>query len=72
MSQLTAFIRIPPNVKVRISTSKKVNRLIPFQFEVDDAEQTWTYPENHFDLIHTRIMSGSLRNWEKFFETSFR
>ncbi|KAL9131007.1 MAG: hypothetical protein Q9217_000949 [Psora testacea] len=42
------------------------------KFEVDDAEQTWTFPENHFDLIHTRIMNGSLRNWEQYFQQSFK
>ena len=46
---------IPPNVK----------------FEVDDAELPWTYPENHFDLVHTRIMNAFLKDWDKFFEQSF-
>ena len=47
---------IPPNVK----------------FEVDDAEQSWTFPENHFDLVHTRIMNGSLRSWEGFMKQSYK
>ena len=47
---------IPPNVK----------------FEVDDAEQAWTFPENHFDLVHTRIMNGSLRDWAGFMKQAFR
>lgn len=47
---------VPPNVK----------------FEVDDAEQPWTWPTNHFDLVHTRIMNGSLRDWPKFFKQCFK
>lgn len=47
---------VPPNVK----------------FEVDDAEMEWTFPENHFDLVHTRIMNAFLQNWERFFEQSFK
>ena len=47
-------------------------QLIVSKFEVDDADQTWTFPEDHFDLVHTRIMNGSLRNWELFFQQSFK
>ncbi|KAI9679520.1 MAG: hypothetical protein M1817_005542 [Caeruleum heppii] len=43
---------VPPNVK----------------FEVDDVEQEWTYNDDHFDLIHTRIMNGSIRNWPVLFQ----
>ncbi|KAL8951247.1 MAG: hypothetical protein Q9222_002775 [Ikaeria aurantiellina] len=41
-------------------------------FEVDDAGQMWTFPANHFDLIHTRIMNAFLQDWADFFEQSFR
>ncbi|KAL8773030.1 MAG: hypothetical protein Q9209_002050 [Squamulea sp. 1 TL-2023] len=37
------------------------------KYQVDDVEQPWTFPTNHFDLIHTRIMLGSLRDWPLFF-----
>ena len=47
---------VPPNVK----------------FEVDDAEQAWTFPDNHFDLIHTRILMGSLRDWDKFLAQAYK
>ncbi|KAI9838753.1 MAG: hypothetical protein M1837_002351 [Sclerophora amabilis] len=47
---------IPPNVK----------------FEIDDVEQAWTWPTNHFDLIHTRIMNGSVRDWSRLFQQSFK
>lgn len=47
---------VPPNVK----------------FEVDDAEMEWTFPEDHFDLVHTRIMNAFLQNWSRFFEQSFK
>jgi len=42
------------------------------KFEVDDAEQPWTWPADHFDLIHARIMNGSIRDWPKFFSQCFK
>ena len=41
---------VPPNVK----------------FYIDDAESDWVYPpEEHFDLIHLREMSGSIADWDR-------
>ncbi|KAI4192420.1 MAG: hypothetical protein LQ350_008656, partial [Teloschistes chrysophthalmus] len=42
------------------------------RYQIDDLESPWTFPPNHFSLIHTRIMLGSLRNWPLFFSQSFR
>lgn len=47
---------VPPNVK----------------FEIDDAEQTWTWRENFFDLVHMRTMTGCIRDWDKLFAQAFR
>ncbi|KAI9867660.1 MAG: hypothetical protein M1813_008460 [Trichoglossum hirsutum] len=48
---------VPPNVK----------------FEIDDLDNTWTYPLDHFDLIHTRLLSGvAINNWGRFFEQCFK
>lgn len=47
---------VPPNVK----------------FEIDDAEQPWTWDENFFDLVHMRTMTGCIRNWNRLFEQAFR
>ncbi|KAI4241972.1 MAG: hypothetical protein LQ352_007333 [Teloschistes flavicans] len=41
-------------------------------FEVDDAEQLWTFPVEHFDLVHTRIMNAFVQDWDRLFEQSFR
>lgn len=42
-------------------------------FEVFDAEQPWTFADNRFSMVHTRIMNGfSLRNWPNFFANAFR
>ncbi|RDW70744.1 uncharacterized protein DSM5745_08255 [Aspergillus mulundensis] len=30
------------------------------RFEIDDATETWVYPENHFDLVHVRSMYGAV------------
>ncbi|KAL8735476.1 MAG: hypothetical protein Q9181_002798 [Wetmoreana brouardii] len=37
------------------------------KYQVDDLEQSWTFPLSYFDLVHTRIMLGSLRDWPQFF-----
>ena len=39
---------VPPNVK----------------FELDDAKAIpWPYPDNHFDLVHMRLLVGSISDW---------
>lgn len=33
------------------------------KFELDDAQLPWTFPDNHFDFIHMRLMMGSIKDW---------
>lgn len=40
-------------------------------FEVDDAEEEWTFGQS-FDLIHMRNLSGSFKRWEAIYEECFR
>ena len=48
---------VPPNVK----------------FEVDDIEDDWTFPENHFDLIFSKIMlAGSIGDFRKYFQQAYK
>lgn len=54
--QLLTNFRVPPNVK----------------FEIDDTEQTWTWDDNFFDLVHMRTMTGCIRNWDKLFAQAFQ
>ena len=40
-------------------------RILPnVTFEVEDAEDPWTYSRNSFDYIHMRSMSGAFENWD--------
>ena len=32
-------------------------------FEIDDANSSFTYPENHFDMIHIRGLTGCIKSW---------
>ncbi|KAI4175910.1 MAG: hypothetical protein LQ348_006093, partial [Seirophora lacunosa] len=41
------------------------------KYQVDDVEQPWTFPHDHFDYVHTRILYGSMRDWAAFFAQSF-
>jgi SAM-dependent methyltransferase len=47
---------VPPNVK----------------FEIDDAERDWTWPLDHFDLVHMRTMTGCIKNWDHVYSEAFR
>lgn len=47
---------VPPNLK----------------FEVDDVEEPWVYPENHFDLIHVRALYGAVADWPEFYRNALR
>lgn len=47
---------VPPNVK----------------FEIDDCVLEWSWPENHFDLIHLRSLYGSIPDWGALYKKAFR
>ena len=42
------------------------------RFVVEDADQLWTFPVDHFDLVHALIMNAFLQDWDHFMEQSFR
>lgn len=39
-------------------------------FQVDDVEDPWTFSEE-FDFVHSRMMTGSIADWPKFFDQAF-
>lgn len=47
---------VPPNLK----------------FEVDDAEEPWVHPVNHYDLVHVRALYGAIANWPAFYRNALR
>ncbi|EFX03261.1 methyltransferase type 12 [Grosmannia clavigera kw1407] len=47
---------VPPNTK----------------FEVDDAAEPWTWPENSFDFVHIRFLNGAISDWNALFAQAFR
>ncbi|QKX55220.1 uncharacterized protein TRUGW13939_02312 [Talaromyces rugulosus] len=46
--------------------------LVPpnLSFLIDDIEEQWMFSQN-FDFIHSRMMTGSIANWPKFFDQAF-
>lgn len=40
------------------------------QFEVDDAEQDWSY-HGKFDYIHIRSMGGSISDWPRLMQQAY-
>ncbi|QPC79169.1 hypothetical protein HYE68_009921 [Fusarium pseudograminearum] len=47
---------VPPNVK----------------FELEDATNTWSWPDNDFDFIHIRYLIGTIADWGALFKEAFR
>ena len=41
------------------------------QFYVEDVEDEWDY-HNPFDFIYARMMTGSIKDWPKFFRQSYQ
>lgn len=37
------------------------------EFQVEDIEDDWAFPENTFDLIHVRGMAGFVNDWPRLF-----
>ncbi|GME33718.1 methyltransferase domain-containing protein [Neofusicoccum parvum] len=42
------------------------------KFMVDDAEDEWLHPRDHFDYIHTRHTVQGFRNWPKLMQRALR
>lgn len=40
-------------------------------FAIDDVEEEWTYPSDHFDFIHIRCLMGSISSWPKLYGQAF-
>lgn len=47
---------VPPNVR----------------FMVDDIESEWLYPDNHFDMIHSRHMAIAIKDWDHIFSSAHK
>ncbi|KAI8194727.1 Secondary metabolism regulator LAE1 [Colletotrichum sp. SAR 10_65] len=42
------------------------------KFQIDDIEQLWTWPDNHFDFIHIRNLEGCISNWTDLYKQAFK
>ncbi|KZL66338.1 SAM-dependent methyltransferase [Colletotrichum tofieldiae] len=41
------------------------------KFQIDDIEQLWTWPTEHFNFIHVRNLEGSVSDWPKLYGQAF-
>ncbi|SCO55799.1 related to methyltransferase [Fusarium fujikuroi] len=55
-SEPTSLQFNPPNVK----------------FELEDATKDWSWPENHFNLVHVRFLMGAIADWGTLFKEASR
>ena len=42
------------------------------RFEIDDCTKEWTWPEDSFDFVHMRYLSGAIADWEALFRQAYR
>jgi len=42
------------------------------EFQVDDVEKDWTWPLDHFDFIHSRILNVSIRDWPNYVKQMYK
>jgi SAM-dependent methyltransferase len=42
------------------------------RFEIDDIEDEWTFPKDHFDFIHIRCLMGSISEWPKLYAQAYK
>ncbi|KAL0930715.1 methyltransferase domain-containing protein [Colletotrichum truncatum] len=40
-------------------------------FQLDDAQQDWTFRRDHFDVIHARNLHGGIDDWQRFCDQAF-
>lgn len=40
-------------------------------FQIDDAQQDWTFKPDYFDFIHIRHLYGGIDNWGKLYQQAF-
>ncbi len=40
-------------------------------FEIDDAEQDWTFAPGSFDYVHIRYMLGAVQDWPRMFRQAY-
>ncbi|KAI5856130.1 S-adenosyl-L-methionine-dependent methyltransferase [Tricharina praecox] len=49
------------------------NWVVPnVRFEVDDLEMDWTFSKDYFDLIHSRNIAQSIRDWPNYLRQMYR
>lgn len=41
------------------------------RFEIDDARDDWTYPNDYFDFIHIRSLFGGIEDWDKLWKEAY-
>jgi len=41
-------------------------------FEIDDVNKEWTYPDDNFDFIHVRAMTGCVNDWVDFYKKVYQ
>lgn len=42
------------------------------KFVLDDIEDPWTYPPDHFDLVHLRVVTSHMKDVQKLFDQSYK
>lgn len=65
---------VPPNVTFEgmiLRRDEVLGKQKIDDITVDDIEDEWTWGKNTFDFIHSRSMSGFLRDWNKYVQSIY-
>ncbi|OLN83286.1 hypothetical protein CCHL11_03027 [Colletotrichum chlorophyti] len=41
------------------------------KFQIDDIEQPWTWPTDHFDFVHIKHLEGSVADWPRLYKQAY-
>ncbi|KAM0318647.1 hypothetical protein ACHAPQ_010607 [Fusarium lateritium] len=64
-----------PSAKVMATdiTPSQPNFVPPnLEFQIDDAQQEWTFEPESFDFIHIRYLQGSINDWDKLYSQVYK
>lgn len=51
---------------------KYVRHILTSHSDIDDCTREWSFPDNDFDFVHIRYLSGCIPDWYEFFRQAYR
>lgn len=74
LSPIQPHLSVPPPLTLYVFVSSNPKHSVPpnLRFYIDDIELPWAFsPDEKFDYIHCRMMTGSISDWPTLFSRCF-